>query len=75
MTVESRTIGISFHEDTEVDASVLVFDDQARGRDLVTLPVNGPRGDVVATVTFGPTGKLVQMELLRASVQVPDSLR
>lgn len=56
--------------DDDANAASIVFDPQARGRDLVTHPVENGSGDVVATITFAPNGRLVNLELLNATEQL-----
>lgn len=64
------TLDVTVQLDVDANAASIVFDPGARGRDLVTRPVEDAAGDVVATVTFSPDGRLVNMELLRAREQL-----
>ena len=70
-----REIEVFFHHDADANAAAIIFDLATRGRDLRTYPVSDDHGTVLATITFGATGKLVEIELLDASNQIPDNLR
>ena len=67
-------LDVSFDHDPEVNAAAITFDASAKGRQLRTYPIEDPDGSVIATVTFGPTGALVQIELLDAANQIPRGL-
>jgi hypothetical protein len=68
------SIDVSFRHDREVNAAAITFDASAKGRELRTYPIEDADGSVIATVTFSPTGALVQIELLDAANQIPRGL-
>lgn len=68
------SINVSLRHDPEVNAAAITFDASAKGRQLRTYPIEDSDGSVIATVTFGPTGALVQIELLDAANQIPKGL-
>jgi hypothetical protein len=69
------TIDVSLRHDAEANAAAITFDASARGRSLRTYAVASDDGTVLATVTFDSAGRLVQIELLDASRQIPIGLR
>lgn len=62
-------INVELCADREANAASLIFSSE-KGRSLVTVPVSFG-GELVATITFTPQGKLVELELLDLSVQLP----
>lgn len=68
--MRSIKLRVTLQLDDEANAASMVFDHEARGRDLVTHPVENRSGDVVATITFAPDGRLVNLELLNAAEQL-----
>lgn len=61
---------VALQLDEVANAASIVFDSDARGRGLVTHPIENVAGDVVATITFAPDGRLVDLELLNAANQL-----
>lgn len=66
-------MNIDLYHDPEANAASLRFSHET-GRELVTVPVEFV-GEICATITFTPDGKLVELELLDAARQLPDGLR
>lgn len=61
---------VAVRADREANAAVIVFDPSVRGRELRTIVIEGNDG-VLGTASFAPDGRLVEIELLAASSQLP----
>ena len=59
--------------DPGVDAAVLRIGDLPKPREFVDIPID-VRGSTVGIMTFATSGRLVQIELLSASTQIPQLL-
>ena len=69
----SGLIQASVTVDLDVNAATLTFDASARGRDLCDIPIEID-GTVIAVLTFTPSGRLAQLELLDAERQLPPGI-
>lgn len=70
-----KTLDVDVDYDSEVDAAAITFNSMNLGRDAKQHILSDPDGNVVGSVTFGANGELSQIELLRAGIQLPPSLR
>lgn len=59
--------------DVDVDAAVLRIGDLPSPRELVDIPID-VGGSTMGILTFATSGRLVQIELLSASTQIPQLL-
>lgn len=66
-----KSLNSAWQIDAEANAAFLQFRPSSPADDQV-IPVRDRSGDVVATITFGADGRLVQVELLDARRQLAD---
>lgn len=70
--VSTGDVPVRLERDTDVDAAFLIFAVADSHAKLTTFPVESRDGKVLATVTFDDQGRLMQVELLAASVQLSE---
>lgn len=70
--VSTGDVPVRLERDTDVDAAFLIFAVADSHAKSTTFPVESRDGKVLATVTFDDQGRLMQVELLAASVQLSE---
>ena len=70
-----RRIVVEFDQDPTANAAAITFDTLPPTRNLEQYVIENAVGDIIASITFSPSGILFQLELLDAERQIPDSLR
>ncbi|OYO17012.1 hypothetical protein BI335_09700 [Enemella evansiae] len=70
-----KTLAVIVDDDSDMNTAAITFNASILGREAKQYRLSDSDGNVIGSVTFGASGELAQIELLRADVQLPPGLR